>query len=143
MYFKYPEWIEVTDDDCIIRVASFTPNFHFFKLCLSPLYTRQKYELLGMIRKFKNINLDVLLYGLPDLNIDTDIEILTNILHYFKDTRRFKWCYNLYYFDIFPLLFSFLKTHLLSKQMYILAIGMHVGNMHRITEIYWYCVNMF
>ena len=62
-------------------------NFHFFYVC--PFYIYQRYELFRKISNFNNVNLDVLLQGCSDFNIDENTEIFTYVQQYIHETGRF------------------------------------------------------
>lgn len=57
-------------------------NFHYFYVCT--LYIRQRYELFQKLRKFQNINLDIMLNGNPDLNNEDNAEIFSYVQNLYK-----------------------------------------------------------
>ena len=61
-------------------------NFHYFYVC--PLYIRQRYELFGTLSKY-DIDLDVLLNGSANLDIEQNTEIFRAVQKYIHDTNRF------------------------------------------------------
>ena len=48
-----------------------------------------RYDLFRKLRKYKNLDLDVLLSGNTELNNEKNMEIFTCLQEYLQDTRRF------------------------------------------------------
>lgn len=62
-------------------------NFHYFYVC--PLYIRQRYDLFRKLKKYENLDLDVLLNGNPESNDEDNLKIITYVQEYLLDTKRF------------------------------------------------------
>ena len=76
----------IDDAKCLCNYET-EDNFHFLFEC--PLYHTQRQKMLLSINNLCNVNLDVLLYGDDNLDIETNKKIFDAVQEFIKLSERF------------------------------------------------------
>ena len=60
---------------------------HYFLNC--PLFARPRAELIRSVNEITDCNVNILLFGNKELNMEDNIKILKSVHNYMKETKRF------------------------------------------------------